>query len=381
MIAFVLFWAQFLVVGNLLIMPVLLLGVRDGFSLDACSMGLLLAAFPLMALIGNLFVGRFIDKVGRPLSLQLGLCMSAACFLLMFFAENGSAAIVSRGLTGLCMPLIGASLYAVIADVYAGQARRRVTALVSTAASLAGLVILPLGIGFSTAARWHYVFLAFAMASLGLGVISYFSYYRRYAPARAEAAGVRQGAARLYLDDGVLRSYALLYWFQGFAYFALISWMPSYFQRLLDDGESSMALFFGGAGAVLGAWCLTALAGRRAKTFYVVLGINGIAVLSLAASTLGLWAACAAWFVYNACRQLLSAHILSGANAHCGNSDRGTLNATMNVGYQAVGAVAAFVVAQLPFVPDSISIICIMATLMLLPGFYFYKSLGRSDAL
>lgn len=381
MIAFVLFWAQFLVVGNLLIMPVLLLGVRDGLSLDAGSMGLLLAAFPSMALIGNLFVGRFIDKVGRPLSLQLGLCMSAACFLLMSFAENGSVAIVARGLTGLCMPLIGASLYAVIADVYAEQARRRVTALVSTCASLAGLVILPLGIGFSTAARWHYVFLALALASLGLGVLSYFAYYRRHAPRRAQAAGARLGAARLYREDGVLRSYALLYWLQGFAYFALISWMPSYFQRLLDDGQSSVALFFGGAGAVLGAWCLPALAGRRAPPFYLVLGVNAIAILGLAAPTPGLWAACAAWFVYNACRQLLSAHILAGSNAHCANADRGTLNATLNVGYQAVGAMAAFVVAQLPFVAGSLPIICLMATLMLLPGFYFYKRLGRSHAL
>lgn len=115
--------------------------------------------------------------------------------------------------------------------------------------------------------------------------------------------------------------------------------------------------------------------------FYTVLGINGIAVLSLPASALGLWAASGTWFVYSTCRQLLSAHILSGANAHCGNSDRGALNATMSVGYQAVGAVAAFVVAQLSFLPHSVSIICIIATLMLLPSFYFYRNLSRSNAL
>ncbi|CAI8931839.1 MFS transporter [Pseudomonas chlororaphis] len=381
MIAFVLFWAQFLVVGNILIMPVLLLGVRDEFSLNAHSMGLLLAAFPLMAFISNMFVGQVIDRVGRPMSLQLGLCTVAISYLLMFFAENDSTAIVSRGLTGLCMPLIGASLYAVIADVYAEKIRTRVTALVSTASSLAGLTILPVGIWFSTPARWHYVFLVFAIVCIFLGVISYFSYYRRYIPVQLGDADIRQGAARLYRNNEVLRNYALLYWFQGFAYFALISWMPSYFQRLLDEGQSSTTLLVGGVGGVLGAWCLTILVGRRVGAFYTVLGINGIAVLSLPASALGLWAASGTWFVYSTCRQLLSAHILSGANAHCGNSDRGALNATMSVGYQAVGAVAAFVVAQLSFLPHSVSIICIIATLMLLPSFYFYRNLSRSNAL
>lgn len=252
MIAFVLFWAQFLVVGNILIMPVLLLGVRDEFSLNAYSMGLLLAAFPLMAFISNMFVGQVIDRVGRPMSLQLGLCTVAISYLLMFFAENDSTAIVSRGLTGLCMPLIGASLYAVIADVYAEKIRTRVTALVSTASSLAGLTILPVGIWFSTPARWHYVFLVFAIVCIFLGVISYFSYYRRYIPVQLGDADIRQGAARLYRNNEVLRNYALLYWFQGFAYFALISWMPSYFQRLLDEGQSSTTLLVGGVGGYWG---------------------------------------------------------------------------------------------------------------------------------
>ncbi|SFY30583.1 MULTISPECIES: MFS transporter [Azotobacter] len=381
MIGFVLFWTQFLVVSNILIMPVLLQGVREEFVLDVDSIGLLLAAFPLMAFISNMFVGRFIDRVGRPLSLLMGLCTVAACYLLMFFAENDTVAIVSRGLTGICMPLVGASLYAVIADVYADKVRMRVIALVSTAASLAGLITLPVGAWFSTSSRWHYVFLTFAIACFCLGVISYFSYYRRYAPNRLRGADVRQGAIRLYREDAVLRSYALLYWLQGFAYFSLIFWMPSYFQRLLDGGQSSTVLLFGGIGAVLGAWCLARLTGRRVGAFYALLGINGIAVLSLPASALGLWAASGVWFVYNACRQLLSAHILSGANARCGNADRGVLNATMSVGYQAVGAAAAFLTAQLSFLPHSLSIICIIVTLALLPSFYFYKNLDRLNAL
>ncbi|MFJ2280895.1 MFS transporter [Pseudomonas sp. NPDC087803] len=381
MIAFMLFSAQFLVVGNLLIMPVLLLGVQEELALNAWSTGLLLAAFPAMAFVSNLFVGRVIDRIGRPLSVLTGLFTAAGCFLMMCMATNGTVAIVSRALTGLCMPLIGASLYAVIADVYCARSRIRITSLVSTAASLAGLIILPIGAWFSIPSKWQYVFLTFSIACLCLGLICYFAYYRQYASNRLSGATGRQGAVRLYQEDAALRSYALWYWFQGFAYFALMSWIPACFQRLLGGGQSSVVLFVGGLGAVLGAGCLAMVAGKRAGFFHILLGVSGMAVLSLPASVQELWAVSAAWFIYNACRQLLSAHILSGANARCGNADRGVLNATMSVGYQAVGAAAAFLTAQVPFAPYSLSIICIVVTLTILPGFYFYRTLGRADAL
>src|SRR5690349_12061280 len=140
MFVMIVLWTAFFVINfNVMMMMPLLPFVERDIGLSSSEAGMVLAAFPIVALISNLALGPLIDRYGRKRFIVAGAAACSAILLLTAAARDAGEIALARAATGLFMPMVGASIFAAIADYVPLPDRSRAAGYVTSAAPIAFL--------------------------------------------------------------------------------------------------------------------------------------------------------------------------------------------------------------------------------------------------
>jgi predicted MFS family arabinose efflux permease len=337
-------WIAFFVVNfNIAMMIPLLPFIERDIGLSSSQAAMVLAAFPIAALAGNLSVGPLIDRYGRKRFIIAGALACTVIFAMTAASHSAATIALGRALTGLFMPMIGASVFAAIADYVPAGSRARVAGYVTSAAPIAFLFSMSMGILLGGLVAWQVPLVLLAMVTLALAAAA-----ARLPPTPAAALSVAPLSARSYRDrllglslDGGTRLLLLAYFCWATAIFVFLGLYPSWIVQhgLASHGVRSigMMLILGEMGGLSGAL----LSGVLSRSFRHPLRVCAIAALVAAGvvfavplgdGSLAFQAATYAAFAFG--RDLMLALMLGGAMLLVSASQRGSLNAVLNAVYQ-----------------------------------------------
>jgi len=153
------------VLDFVIIMPLAPLAKRD-FHITSEQFGHAVAVYGFASFVGTLLAAKFLDRFGRKaalLSLYLGFTVST---LFCGLAPTYETLVIARAVTGLFGGVVGASVMAIIGDVFADYRRGTAMGAVMSAFAFASIVGVPLGLvlaeNFGTGAP----FIALALLSV-----------------------------------------------------------------------------------------------------------------------------------------------------------------------------------------------------------------------
>ena len=344
MLVIIVLWTAFFVINfNIAMMIPLLPFIERDIGLSPSEAGMILAAFPIVALISNLALGPLIDRFGRKRFIVAGAVACGGLLLLTAAQRSAVPIALGRAATGLFMPMIGASVFAAIADYIPPADRSRIAGYVTSAAPIAFLAAISMGMVLGGLATWQLSVIVLATICLCLA-----------APAAALPATDRsllsndpisRGTYRkrllsLSLDSGprlLLLSYFC--WSIGMYIFLGLypSWLVQHGLSNENAGKIGLLLLLGEIGGLLGAL----LSGRLASFFAhpllpCAMASLGITIIVLAIP-FGTGLPLFQTLVYGGfafARDLMLALILGSAMLLVPAQQRGSLNATLNAVYQ-----------------------------------------------
>ena len=344
----ILWTAFFLINFNIAMMIPLLPFIQQGLGLSTVQAGWVLAAFPIVALASNLVVGPWIDRFGRKRFIIVGAGACAVAFLLTACAQNTPTLLLCRAATGVFMPIVGASIFAAIADYVGPEDRARVAGYVTTAAPIAFLLSISMGFVLGGLFSWRLPLVLVALVAGGLAVAA--ALLPTTPPeALADAPVTRQTYKTRLLSLSMsteTRRVFLAYFCWSMAVFTFLGLYPTWIvQRGMADhslGQIGTMLFLGEVGGLAGA----AFSGRLARWHAHPLRICAFAAFVTAAIVLAVpfahgmvTAQALAYGGFAFGRDMMLALILGGAMLLVPAVQRGSLNALMNAIYQ-TGATA-----------------------------------------
>lgn len=352
----VLWTAFFLVNFNIAMMIPLLPFIQEALGLSMRQAGWVLAAFPVVALVSNLALGPWIDRYGRKRFLVTGAAACAAIFLATTAARGVGMLVLCRAATGVFMPMLGASVFAAIADYVPAEARARAAGQVTTAAPIAFLLSMSAGMLLGGLLSWQVPLAVAAALAAGL---SFGAARLPAVPAEALASArptlqtYRSRLLSLSLNQDT-RLLFLGHFCWSAAVFAFLGLYPTWVVQhgLAAHGPGSIGtmLFLGEVGGLFGAL----LASRSARWGYRPLWLCAAAAFATGLVVLAvpfgsgvplLQAAAYAAFAFG--RDLMLALILGSAMQLVPAAQRGSLNAILNAIYQTGATLGALASAWL----------------------------------
>ena len=350
-------WTAFFLINfNVAMMIPLLPFIQRDIGLSPFQAGAVLAAFPVTALVSNLALGPFIDRFGRKRFIVIGAVSCAVTYALTAASRGALPIALGRAATGVFMPMVGASVFAAIADYVPLDRRGRVTGYVTTAAPIAFLLSMSMGVWLAGLLAWQLPILVIAIVALGLAIAAL-----ALPPTPLEALATDRVTARTYrrrllslsLDAGT-RLLLLSYFCWSAAVYVFLGLYPSWAvqQGLAGHGAATIGgmLFLGEIGGLFGAF----FSGRLAKMVRHPMTLCAIAGISIAAVVLGIPFGAGSLPVQTVMymgfafgRDLMLALILGGAMLLVDAAQRGSLNAILNAIYQTGGTVGGMASAWL----------------------------------
>lgn len=347
-------WTAFFVVNfNIAMMIPLLPFIQQDIGLSPGEAATVLAAFPVAALIVNLALGPLIDRFGRKRFIVTGATGCGIVLLLTACAHSAALIAFGRAATGLFMPMIGASVYAAMADYVPAPARARVAGYVTSAAPIAFLCSMSLGTFLGGLLAWQLPLILLAVVALTLAVAA--SRLTATSPDALSNAPITAQAYRRRLlslsTDGGAGFLLAAYFLWAAATFIFLGLYPSWLVQhgLATQGPAIVGtmLLIGEIGGLIGAL----LSGRLIGMFRHPFGL-GVFVLSGTAAVVLLMPFGNGLFAYQAIgyalfafgRDLTLALMLGSAMLLVAASQRGSLNAVLNAVYQTgatVGGIAS----------------------------------------
>jgi predicted MFS family arabinose efflux permease len=344
MFVIVVLWTAFFVINfNIVMMIPLLPFIERDIGLSPFEAGMVLAAFPIVALVSNLALGPFIDRYGRKRFIVTGAAACTAILLLTASAQSASAIALGRAVTGLFMPMIGASVFAAIADYVPARDRSRAAGYITSAAPVAFLFSISMGILFGGLLNWQLSLIALAIICLALAMLaSVLPPTDRQALSNTPISRrtYRERLLSLSMNAGTrLLLISYLCWSVGMCIFLGLypSWLVQHGLAGETAGSIGTVLFLGETGGLLGAL----LSGRLAQLFRHPLTVCAIASLGIAMIVLiipfgtelrSFQVLAYGMFAFG--RDLMLALILGGAMLLVPAQQRGSLNALLNAVYQ-----------------------------------------------
>jgi predicted MFS family arabinose efflux permease len=340
--------AFFLVIGNIIVIPVILPFMRADLALTESETAALLVSFPLLAAVSNIVLGSLSDAFGRRRFFLTGLGLGTIAFALAAAADTAIQQILLRAAAGLLMPMIGTTVFALIADLFTEDERLRVTGFVQAGSSLASLCIIPVSMLIGTSLSWRLVFVALSVLSAvtaGVALLALASSEEAVRPRldlRAQA-----GAALSILSDPCFNRLLAAQFLQSFGFFAILSFFPTWVVDRFPGGEvlsRPVLLFvFGGLGGLAGSlgvgW--TARFGEPLRVAAVLLLAAALAAATLGSSGRTFVFCTAVWTLFSAFRQQTMPLLIHTGNLLCRPHSRATLQASMNTVFQLGSAIGA----------------------------------------
>jgi predicted MFS family arabinose efflux permease len=342
-------WTAFFLINfNVAMMIPLLPFIQRTMGSSTYQAGWILAAFPIIALASNLALGPWIDRFGRKRFIVFGSSACAAVFLLTAAANGTVTLILCRAATGLFMPMVGASIFAAIADYVRVEDRARVSGYVTTAAPIAFLLSISMGFVLGGLFSWRLPLVIIA-AVAGILATCAASLPRTPADALSDVPVTMQTYRNRLLSLSMsleTRRLLLAYICWSTAVYTFLGLYPTWVvQRGMAGYRISTIgtmLFLGEVGGLFGA----ALSGRLSRLHPHPLGICALAAFATAAVVFvvpfgegipAFQALAYGGFAFG--RDMMLALILGGAMLLVKAAERGSLNAIMNAVYQ-TGATA-----------------------------------------
>ncbi len=337
-------WTAFFVVNlNIAMMIPLLPFIQRDVGLSGAQAGWVLAAFPIASLIGNLSLGPLIDRFGRKRFIVVGASACTVIFLATAAARGAGGIIAGRAATGLFIPMVGASVFAAMADYIPAVDRPRVAGIVTAAAPIAFLCAMSMGVLLGGLVAWQVPLLLLALVTLLLAAGAAALPATRPEGLSAAPITVRSYRERLLslsLDPGT-RLLLLSYFCWAAAVFVFMGLYPSWVVQhgLAEHGVRAIGamLFLGEVGGLFGAL----LSARLARQFGHPLTCCALAAFSAAVMVAtipygvdALAFQAAAYGVFAFVRDLMLALLLGGAMLLVPAAKRGSLNAVLNAIYQ-----------------------------------------------
>jgi predicted MFS family arabinose efflux permease len=355
-VIFVLWLAFFIINFNVALIIPLLPYMQDQFHPTATQTGWLLAAFPVVALFINVIIGPYLDRYGRKRFMLIGSTFCVVTLLLTASAQNVGLIIASRAATGVFMPMIGASIFAALADYVPLQNRTRASGYITSAAPVAFLFSITNGIVSGGFLSWRVpiILLAVLCGTLAAALV--------LLPALDPAAiSKRRVTLATYRDrllsqsghaDAHLIFASYFCWATGVYVFLGLypSWLIQHALRTDGVGTVGTVVFIGEIGGLFGAL----YSGRLAERFKNPLNLCALASVTIAIVVLTIPLANGiavyqgiAYGAFALGRDLMLALILGHAMRLVSAAQRGTLNASLNAIYQTGGSIGGFVSARL----------------------------------
>jgi predicted MFS family arabinose efflux permease len=339
----VLWTAFFLVNFNIAMMIPLLPFMQRATGISPVQAGIILAAFPIMAPIGNLAIGPWIDRYGRKRFLVAGGLGSAVVFLATAASGHFVPLVLCRAAIGVCMPMLGASVFAAVSDYVRTEDRARISGYVTTAAPVAFLLSMSLGVVLSGYLTWQVPLVLTAVVGVGVAVGA-----SRLPPTPADALATGPVNLARYRDQvlafslrGATRRLLVAHFCWASAMFTFLGLYPTWVMQhgLVDRGPGAIGLmlFVGEVGGCLGAFYSSRFPrvpsrplGFPALAGLVTAGI--VLMVPLGRDNAVFQAVAYAGYAFG--RDLMLALILGGAMGLVAPAQRGSLNATLNAVYQ-----------------------------------------------
>ncbi len=342
-IAPVLWTAFFMVNFNIAMIIPLLPFIQRAVGLSPAQTGMVLAAFPITALATNLALGPWIDRHGRKRFLVLGALGSTAVFLATAASGGALTLALCRAAMAIFMPMLGASVFASISDYYPAPDRPRISGAITTAAPVAFLLSMSLGILLAGYAAWQLPFLLLAALGLALAVAAIrlpATPAEALAPGRITLASYRRQLLSLTLGRST-RLLLLAHVCWATAMFTFLGLYPTWLIQHGLPGRSpgvvSMMLFLGEVGGLAGAL----YSSRLPKLASHPMGLPAMAGFATALIVLAVpWGPdnvavqAIAYAGYAFGRDMMLALILGGAMSLVPAAQRGSLNSILNAVYQ-----------------------------------------------
>lgn len=350
-ITWVLATGFFLVAANIAFIPPLLEFIRTDLNMSGGETTALLAAFPFITFVGNIVLGPYIDRLGRKPFLLAGSAGCAAIFLSSALTTDASILILLRGLTGITMPMIGASIFPSIADHFQVDERVKVTGYVMAAFSVAQLATMPLGVLVGGYLSWRTAFLALAAFSLLIFVSALL-----FLPGRdgrtdggsAVTLATYKTSWLSFTATPAIRTSFLSYVAVAVGLFVVLGLYPTWVLDSIDGAGRAVSgvavLFFVGELAGLTG---SLVAGGFASFFdknkmlfvAVVLGLTACSVLAMPLFEHRFMAQVGVFALFSTGRALALTVFLAVVYQMVGEARRSTLNGGMNALYQLAAGV------------------------------------------
>ncbi len=291
----VLFVGFFLISSNIVIVAAILKFLESDLNLSTSVLGVILATFPFVASFSNIIFGPVIDYFGRRRMMIVGSCACIVSFLITASASSATAVILSRGLTAICMPMVGASVIPSIMDHFPKQKQMTIMGYVMAAGALSVVASIPLSIVASGLLSWRIVFIALAILALIflIGVmfllpkldvsttrkpISLTTYREKY------WAFSRSNQTLLNLSVKFLGAFG----FMAFAGFYPLWLFNTFAERGADFRDIAVIFLLGGIGGVIGSvnsGKASKRSGNSVKLFAVLAISTGILTVLIPAYT------------------------------------------------------------------------------------------------
>lgn len=350
-------WIAFFIINfNVVMMIPLLPFIQRDLGLSASGSGWILAAFPIVALISNLALGPLIDRFGRKLFITLGA--AACCLTLLLTAASHSALMIvlSRAATGLFMPMIGASIFAALADYVPEPRRARAAGYVTTAAPIAFLCSLSMGVVIGGLLSWQVTVMGLALVCAilaGLSLTFPTAPPGSLSSSRISRAMYKERLTSLSASPGTCPLMAAYFcWSVGVYIFLGLypSWLVQHGLSSFGVDAVGLVIFIGEVGGLFGAM----FSARLASRFNHPLRLCAVASMAIAAAIQVIpwgegsaFVQSAAYMAFAFGRDLMLALILGDAMRLVEASRRGSLNSSLNAVYQTGGTLGGVLSAWL----------------------------------
>ncbi|MBU3916268.1 MFS transporter, partial [bacterium] len=157
-ISFPLFFINFLVFSEHLIVVPLSASISSATGLPPVNSGLLVAIYPLAAAVSALFLGPFSDRLGRKRMLIV-LCLGFSFSTFNFAtADSVVSVMLFRVLSGIFGGPIPGNVLAYVGDRFQHKERTKVITFIMLAFSVASILAVPLGAWIADLSTWRVPF-------------------------------------------------------------------------------------------------------------------------------------------------------------------------------------------------------------------------------
>lgn len=353
--------ASFVVNANIILILPLLPFLRSEFGLSAAESATLLIAYPVLAFAANILLGPFIDKYGPRRFLLIGSIGCAATFLLMGLSENTYLIILWRAAAGFFTPMMGASVFAAVADYYPEKERPVIVGYVSSAPAVAPMVIMPLAIFAAAEFSWQAPLFGLAVVSVVLagavwliGEADFSSRERRKITPKIFAQKYTSFATNRKIFSGLFSFIIVM--IAIFAFMALYpDWLWAHAAALDRSSGISMIFLIGGLLGILGAILSGNLAKKLGGTKSMLIAgslITGIVTLFAAGASETLVIQIVVFSIFSFGRAMVLPLLISNLMQEVAATERGSMNGFINAAFQ-IGVAAGSLIGEISYAGDS----------------------------